>query len=383
MIPLYSRIKERFLDSNENFYLVFLQQLEIQSGVSEVKEEGSGSHPDALIRTCLKGLLQTLSGRKNEALATMLRNLPQERRHMDASHLADLIARAIQYLFRQNQDSSYVDFDADQWEHYFTTLTEAQVATIREILITKEVATHVLARYRSLTALDVLYYQKKRMPLRVSDIGCSLNLGLRAAVKGTILQKDLSNFTDRTAHQLILHALKAEKPPIDYALGIDIQEPDFDWVTACAYFSKYDENRSTLQGYRDLIEQDTHNGFHITSIVGDITDAQTIQTIQTEHCPNFNVMFASMVLYQLSPSMVNSALHNIKNILAPDGLFAELTFKNPRNWFLPWNTVTTVRFKEGDELSQPYQWLEWDNSRCTIVQEGKDFQEVNLRLFNL
>ena len=288
-MSLFPEVHESTETPNSNFLKTFLNQLEIQSGAVEAKGVSS-SHPDVLIRSCLKGLLLFLSTKQDGLLAT---------------------------------------------------------------------------------------------ELRVADIGCSLNFGLRASVKGKILQTDLDTLTDTTTDQIILNSLKSRKPPIEYALGIDIQEPDFEWVAACAYFSKYDENRKTLQKYRDLIEKDIHNGVPIHGMVGDISNDETVTRIQANQMHDFHILYGSMVFYQLSPEMQLRAFHNVSSLLAENGLLAELTFKNPNNWFLPWNTTTTLRFKENGALSRPYQWLDWDSSRCAVVKEGDDFQEANLRLANL
>jgi hypothetical protein len=381
-MSLYPEVHESVEGNTTNFLQKFLYQLEIQSGATETKDV-SGSHPDLLIRNCLKGLLFFLTSNSDSKLSEVIGGLSQTRKHIDATHLADLIARSVQYLFRQQKDNSYLLFTAQQWELYFSSLTADKVKKLEGILTNKEVATHVLARYRSLAALDFQYFQQVAEPLRVADIGCSLNFGLRASVKGKILQTDLDTLTDMTSDQVILNSLKSRKPPIEYALGVDIQEPDFEWVAACAYFSKYDDNRKTLQKYRDLIENDIHNGVPIHGLVGDISNDETVKKIQANQMRDFHIMYGSMVFYQLSPEMQLRAFHNVSTLLAENGVLAELTFKNPNNWFLPWNTATTLRFKENGALTRPLQWLDWDSSRCSVVKEGADFQESNLRLANL
>ncbi|MDQ5951120.1 MAG: hypothetical protein QG639_397 [Patescibacteria group bacterium] len=365
------------------FYESFLQQLEIQSGVGESTSDSSGSHPDPLIRKCLEGLLLSLTFRKNHQLAAMFQSLSDEEKHLEPTHMADLVARAVQYIFRSKDDSSYMQFTLDDWHKFFQSLSEMEINQLREIVLSREVATHVLARYRGFAALNFLYSQQISRPLRVGDIGCSLNYGLQATVTGGVWQPGVDSLNDMSRDQLLLNSLQAKTPPYEYALGIDIQEPDFDWVAACAYFSKYDDNKNMLGKYKTLVEDNQNSGIPVHTMVGDISHPGIIDTIRRQHTPNFHLMYGSMVLYQLSSEMRERALQNISNLLGTNGMFVELSFRNPDNWFLPWNTITSIRFKEGTELSRPFDWVEWDSSRCLQVKESQDFDEVNLRMANL
>lgn len=379
----FPEISSFSLKEDSTFFSTFLRQLEIQSGTLQILDEETGNHPDILIRNCLKGLLVCLIADKNKKLTRMIVSLTEEDRHLDVTHLADLIARVIQYIFRKNSDTSYLQYTCEQWEEYFCSISSEKVTHIRELVMSKEVATHVLTRYRGLSALSFLFYQQVNTPLKIADIGCSLNFGLRAAVKGTTLQRELDTLQDMTEDHIVFNSIKSRKPSFEYALGIDIQQPDFEWVAACAYFSKYDENRKILKRYNDLIQKDKNKGVPIHSMVADISSEQTVALIKNKHTSNFHIMYASMIMYQLSKTDVQHTLKNISSLLDEQGIFVELTFKNLKNWFLPWNTVTTVRFKEDNSLSKPYYWLEWDSSRCNSVQPSRDFQAVNLRLANL
>lgn len=367
--------KESSDDELLSFLETFLHQLQVQSGV--IKEEDIGSHPDELIRRSLKGLLDSLSGDGEPPLREVIVKLPNVRKHIDATHLADLIARAVQYIFRMKDDTSYLKFTDDNWRSFYSSLLPEQVSDISYILVHKEVATHVLTRYRGLSALNTFFYQQTQTPLKIADIGCSLRYGLRDSVKVTMKEEELHSFVDLTDGKVIKSLLLAEKPAFSYALGIDIQPPDFDWVAACAYYSKYDETRKGLQQYRNQLDADERGGVPIHCMTADIAEESTVLEIQSSDVPKFDIIYGSMVLYQLSKKMRVHAISNINTLLQPNGVFAELTFKNTRNWFLPWNAITTVRFKNGAIFTEPYQWLEWDSSRCGSVRPGKDYELVN------
>lgn len=364
------------------FYFEFLEQLKIQSGTVS---DGSklGAHPDESLRQCLKGLYNCLLENQNPALQKILADLPNKRKHIDSTHLADLIARVVQYTFRKADDASYVQFSEQQWQSYFSELSSTELKNFEELLVSKEVATHVLTRYRGLAALSYIRNKALSTPIAVADIGCSLNFGLRSSVRGQSIEKDLTPLTDLSDEEQVLHALNAKKPQFAYALGVDIQEPDFDWVASCAYFSKYEENQKMLLKYKRLLDRDQSNGIPIHSLVTDVADKKVLEKVHGLGAPKFDIIYASMVMYQMSPETHTKALENIHALLQTDGIFVELTFKNPENWFLPWNAVTTVRFRQENGFSEPYQWIEWDSSRCSVVQPGSDYKKVSSMLSNV
>lgn len=375
-----------FLESEVNaegdFYSSFINQLKIQSGNIE-DGSGEGAHPDETLRTCLKGLYRSLTKDANPFLKRLISELPQKRNHIDSTHLADLIARCVQHMFRTADDPSYLNYSESEWQQYFKNLSSDKLDELSDLLVNREVATHVMSRYRGLAAISHLRTQALNSPVAVADIGCCLNFGLQAAVKGFTIEDDLGPFTDLTPDELILNSLQARQSQYAYALGVDIQEPDFDWVLSCAYFSKYEKNRETLLRHKRLLETDQSNGIPIHSLVADIASENIVSQIKELGAPKFDIIYASMMMYQLSPTTQETALKNIHHLTQSDGVFVELTFKNPQNWFLPWNAVTTVRFWHEQGFSKPLQWVEWDSSRCLVAQEGKDYERVNSLLLNL
>src|SRR5690606_23135661 len=128
-------------------------------------------------------------------------------------------------------------------------------------------------------------------PLDIADIGCSLNLGLRASIRGYMLRQDLNNFEDGTPNNFIDNLLRKQRPEFSYALGIDLQEADFEWVASCAYFSKYDENRELLSRYWNQLKQDKSKNLQIHEYTGDILSKKTTDDILIMHPQKFHIMY--------------------------------------------------------------------------------------------
>jgi hypothetical protein len=359
--------------------VLFLQQivkhLEYQSGLVESE---AGAHPDPQIRAFNKGLLAYLqSGSDFDFLVALARIYRQQsaRQASDSGHFVDLFARSIQFLHRNRGNSDYVSFTADDWATYFETTIAHELDELEKILTERQVATHVISRYRGLAAALVVRQQKTKQPARVVDIGCSLNVGLPMSLFPQMLLNMVQPaLVDHTPDESIQRALQTPQIVCEHAIGIDLHLPDLHWVAACAYFSQYDLH---MQQLNTAIEFLRTVQVPVFSSVGDVTNPQLVSVVKSPNGNSPDIMHAAMCLYQLSDIKREQALRNIATALAKDGLFIELTFIDPHNWFRPWNVHTTVQVKQKNgTLSQPLQWLVWENSRCGQVKVGSDFKQV-------
>jgi len=364
----------------DRFIAEFIQQLEIQAGKSQ--DENAKPHPDAGIQQFLGGLHMMLQQGDSD-LRRMISILPQTRKHIDAAHLTDLIARAVQFRIHQGNDSDlqahYANFSELQWVRFFHQISAnpEELARLQTQLETRQVATHVLDRYRAFAALTNTIGRGKA--LSVADIGCSLNWGLHAVAKNLLPSDEPLN--DHTRNQDVLKKLQGERKKLSCALGIDVQEPDFDWVVACSYFSKYPQTEAKLRKYQRELRVDQQNGTPIYTMIEDVTAESALVRIKQFQPQGLDAIHASMVLYQFSEPMYRQALQNVRELLNPNGVFLELTFEDKDNWFVPFGALSLIRFKEEDgELSQPLKWLRWNSSRCQEVKEGEDFEEVVARI---
>jgi hypothetical protein len=142
-----------------------------------------------------------------------------------------------------------------------------------------------------------------------------------------------------------------------------------DWAKACSYRTQQ----------RLALDANT-NDLLIEMIVADVTK----DLYELKYSGRlFDLVHVSMMTHQLSPSDYSMFLLNAAALLDIGGMFVELTFRMPNVFNQPRNTVTQIRFRLADgSLSDPYIWLEWDNSQCCVVWPGKDFHLVKQHMAN-
>ncbi|MFC1626644.1 hypothetical protein ACFL1P_00405 [Patescibacteria group bacterium] len=374
--------EEEVISYDKERYTGVLQQLELQS-----RELGEGGHPDIGIRNFNAAMHQILRSEEESDLSGVIKDTLKKRTHIDPTHFVDLLARSMQYTLRRNGITDYAAYDGDQWADTIQKIASSPIQRemLSQQLETRSVATHVVERYRGLTAV----LSAMGGPLRVADIGCSRNLGLPACLEHELLLGDSTgngnNLTDNTPGNVVEQLIRARNFTFSRAVGVDKQDlrtgDGLDWVTACAYFTKFNIVQDT---YRRI--QERANGSHaiVQTRVADMTQGnvqELVATLQGETQRPLDIMHSSMMLYQLSDIHQGQVLHTVNESLREGGLFVELTFDNSENWFGKiGNIVTTVRQKQDGHLSQPLTWIRWDNSRCRIAEPGEHFVEVNQSL---
>lgn len=318
------------------------------------------AHPDPQVREFYRAFLDFAPKFEQQLRAALAR-----RAYLDLTHIADLLLRAATYLNRSGQS----------WYDFMRAMGSRQKNDYAKIIATRNVATFIPARYRSLAAIASYMSTYKPLGLRVTDWGCSLNLGLRYVMQPYLLLSSedglippLEDYTNDVTTLLSQRELVLKD-----AVGIDImdlnREEWVDWANACSYRT---QQRLSL----DVITND----LPIEMIVADVTK----NLYELKYSGRlFNLVHVSMMAHQLSPSDYSTLLFNAAALLDASGIFVELTFRTPNVFNQPRNTVTQIRFRLADgSLSEPYIWLEWNNSQCGVVWPGKDFHLVKQHMAN-
>lgn len=348
----------------------FLRHLHLQGGLVD---DGRDRHPDLGIAQLCKGLATFLVEDNSDQFAHLIENLSRSR-HLDSGHLVDLIARVIQYIFRSKDDASYVNFSAEDWQQYFATLDQDTLERIYQLCSELNVSTHVLTRYRGLAALmDITAAQRTNESI-VVDIGCSANLGLATVLTAENMNAVIPPLThDATPGTIFARQSTRTLHNGSRGIGLDVDTITDEWAAACAYYAQYD---TTAQGYKAAKKAISASNIQPETWVADISDPSIVDRI-LQSTGQVDCFHASMVFYQLSPEQFQAALKNIEQLLKNGGFLIELTFVDPTNWFKPDNVQTLVRIMRADgRLSEPLQWLIWNNSRCTQVKPGVDYKQV-------
>lgn len=315
---------------------------------------GKIAHSDLHVREFYRVFLGFAPKFEQQLRAALARRV-----YLDPTHIADLLLRAATYLNRSGQP----------WYDFLQAMGSRQKNDYADIIATRNVATFIPARYRSLAAIASYMATYKPLGLCVTDWGCSLNLGLRYVMQPYLLlgsedglMPPLENYTDDVAALLSQHELV-----LTDAVGIDIMdlrsEEWVDWANACSYGT---QQRLSF----DVITNDLPIEMIVADVTKDLYELKYSGRL-------FDLIHVSMMTHQLSPSDYSMLLINAASLLDTGGMFVELTFRTPNVFNQLGNTVTQIRFRLADgSLSEPYIWLEWDNSQCGVVWPGKDFHIV-------
>lgn len=317
------------------------------------KAENRIAHPNPNAREFYGAFLQVAPKYEQQLSAALAR-----REWLNPTHIADLLFRAAMFCNPYRQP----------WYDFLAAMDFEQVTYYATILATRNVATFIPARYRSLAALASHIAPYKPLGLRVTDWGCSLNLGLRYVLQPYLLLGSEDGLIPPLENHMddIVALLSKRELALKDAIGIDIMdlstEEWIDWTNVCSYGMQ----RFSVED----IKHDTPLELAVADVTKDPFDLKLSGRL-------FDIVHVSMMTHQISPSNYSVLLRNAALLLDTDGIYVELTFRIPNVFYQPRNTVTQIRFRLPDgSLSDPYTWLEWDTSQCRVVWPGKDFAKI-------
>jgi hypothetical protein len=361
-MPIIREQLEKGVSSNRPYFPdLVLSQVKLQGG-----EPGNGGHPDPVIRHFYKATANILEGEDNNLYVGLINDVHKKRPDMDETHLVNIWFRAIQFVLRERAEKEYLNYSDSDWERYLKTGGAKDVEKVKELMLTNNTATHVLERYFSLATLMRLLGAKNQMTeLKIVDVGCSLGLGLKACFANRFLCQ--SPLVDNTPGNQVVNALDLAIPKSS-AIGVDIKKPSLEWVKACNYPSRYDTDGQKLENAAAILKE-----IDVPILEMDVLGSEFPKKI-IEKYGKQNIFHSSMAMYELSNEEQKKALLNIDKCLNVGGFFVEFTFINPKDWFEGIHTTVMVKGRSG--LSEPLEWHVWDNSRCTRVGTGKDYEKV-------
>ena len=357
--------------SQKEFLNSIKYQLRLQSREPSL---GPGGHPDPIIRNFYKAVRKKIYRKKYYAYRDLIVYVHWKRPSLNDTHFVNLWFRAIQCVLRRRGQSDYVHYTYANWKKYLSHSGFDDIPQVGQILISHNTATHLPARYRSFNnALRLITRNYHNLDLRIGDIGCSLGLGIKACLSNGFLS--LPVFIDDTPGKQVINSFGQQIKKCSRAIGIDIQVPKVDWVKACNYPSRYDIDASALDS---AIAKLSSIPFKVTIRQADILNPKTTKILTGKK--QLTAIYSSMAMYELSAKDQQLARRNIAAALCNGGFFIEFTFINPNNWFKGIHTI--VRVNHHGKLSSPLIWHVWQDSRCSHVRAGKDFNQVQELLIN-
>ena len=190
------------------------------------------------------------------------KNVFNNRSHVEEEHLLFLIFVSLQYL----TNFSYDDVGRITKQKVKTDLKEYETE-IHKLCVHRNVSTNIPERYVGLQIISSMLYSKHQQPLTIIDIGCSLGLGLMA-LNTTFFEEHITIETELLRY---VHS----KPAFGRVIGIDVQEPDIDWVLA-SYLPEAKEKRKSVKHVYNHLKK---HGSNFEMIQGNALAIKEIQQL--------------------------------------------------------------------------------------------------------
>lgn len=226
------------------------------------------------------------------------KNVFNARPLVEEEHLLFLIFVSLQYL----TNFSYDNINEITKQKVKTDLKKYKTQ-IHDLCVRRNVSTNIPERYVGLQIITSMLYSKYQQPLTVIDIGCSLGLGLMA-LNTTFFEEHV------TVDTKLLHYVRL-KPAFRRVTGLDIQDPDLDWVLA-SYLPEAKEKRKSFKYHYKYLNE---HGSKFEMIQG---NALAIKEIQQFTPGIADIVWVSNTCYQVEGS-VGDIIKGIGRLLKDDG----------------------------------------------------------------
>ena len=344
--------------------------------------DSAAAHPDKGIQVFDSTMAQFIE--ENEDFCELLKLILNDRK-IKLNHFASLLPRAAQFALRKRNIDDYAEFNRDKWKETLSTLVK-DPAFIASLYNRQYATNRPYQRYKALAALSSAL---TNTPIRVYDLGCSLNTGLSGLLLEDFYSKTKDSFEDLTPNESIKTLLKKNNFEIHQAIGVDLQdlsiEEGIEWVIACEYFGNYDRTKEALLRHNSLLSQ---NDDRLLTLTRDITDSSLPRLLKNAANNNSQrrirtIVHASMVFYQLTEAGQLAVVENINQVLQAGDIFLELRFIDESDYYREYNMESVVKFKTSEGLSRDYQWLLWNSIYGERSKSGADYDIVMEKLCEL
>lgn len=295
----------------------------------------------------------------------------QDRRQITHSHLVNLVLRVAQSRLMDSPD--YPEkFDKQIWKESLGQILEDDWEGFLQDMLTKDTGTTIYRRYAGLKSIAGALFPESTASkgLRVLDIGCGRNYGLR----GLALNIPFGDIN--------IHSLEIEtwlNRPFKVVRGIAVDRVDYrteeakKWAMACGF--RPGELRKYLPQVLELerqLEQSEGIEFYPTGFEELLARDLDLN--------NIDIIMASTMLYQ-APEGQHHLFQVAQEILSPNGvlLIQDFAAKDAKGEFLEfrndWSTPYSYRtFVIGAFCDwRPIEVEQWKDGRCWDVQPGEDF----------
>ena len=298
------------------------------------------------------------------------KNVFNDRPLVEEEHLLFLIFVSLQYL----TNFSYDDVNEITKQRVKTDLKEHKTK-IHDVCVHRNVSTNIPERYVGLQIISSMLYSKSQQPLTVVEIGCSLGLGLMA-LNTTFFEEHI------TIDTKLLHYARL-KPAFSNVIGIDVQEPDLDWVLA-SYLPEAKGKRKSIKHIYNYLNE---HGSKFAMIQG---NALVIKEIQQLSPSIADIVWISNTCYQVE-GKVEDVIKGIGWLLKEGGLWLYAYYRhgidekitpetNPYVVSAYINDINwTKRINNGLQKFRQYglEVLEAPNELVENIKPGRDYDKFN------
>jgi hypothetical protein len=334
-------------------------------------------HPpvgDTVLRAFYGTLVQAVDA--GEPVADVLMQVKALRPSITNKHLVNLLFRCFQYLRFQIGEFGYHGLQTvAEWREEILRRTLPMVSTELEgMLVSLSTATTIYQRYAGPCAVALALFRQQG--LRVGDLGCGGNYGLR----GLDVGEPFLPIRDETPGRVVSALLK-ERLNLNYGVGIDREPPDAEhvrsWRLACSVYPQ------EIARLADVIEfeQRMQASLHVDAVLADLLMEEPLPA-----AAGLDVVILSTVLYQLQRQDQIRVLTRARDTLREGGAlivqdFAEKNPDDPRrldfneSWFGTGFTYRTFIASSSSDW-QFLEALQWKTGRCDTVRPGSEFKHV-------
>lgn len=326
------------------------------STVQEMVKFLAQEDPDLASRRFFTVLLESMneSNVVPETIAAILETRPR----ITDEHLAWLFFASLQYVTNYAYDELlYMDVTTvkSNMLHDFTLHKQR----IIDLCTRNYICTNVINRYSGLQMVLALMYGSSAV--RVLEIGCSLGLGLMSLNTGLFESVEVPD-------KLLSRALYAPVQ-FDTLVGVDIQEPDIEWLCAC-YFPEYSDHRKKV---RQTYDQLVHNGQSFEFVKA---DALKLTNDKRFSHGTFDIVWISNTCYQVEgdPDLVEQG---IRSLLKQDGVWLYAYHRKVQPGWASRGAADSnpyvVGFYPNGTRRNYLEILESDDDEVRSLRRGKDF----------
>lgn len=299
---------------------------------------------------------------RSDVMTDIIRSILDTRPNVTEEHLAWLIFASLQYTSNFAYDR-LVYHDNSSLESAILQDLKTHKNDIIELCRTKYMCTNVINRYVALQIVLGLTYRNS--PVKVIDIGCSIGLGPLSLNTEHVRQCPV-DITDKLL-QKALHT----NIDLQNNVGVDIQDPDLDWLYAC-YTPQYKSHRDRV---RTLYQNLNNQGQAFTFVRCDVLRLLEATPLADT---KFDVAWISNMCYQVEGNP-DDAEQAIRSLLKAGGIWLYAYYRNeqPGRASTPSaepNPYVIGLYPEGTRAGY-LEVLEADNDEVKLLRRGKDFDQ--------